>query len=73
MGMNRKWNMKIFEYHDLNGESSTIKNPKLYIIDDDTESDNVMVEGLLHTQDSTTPQDPEPTPKDPEPTPKDAS
>lgn len=55
------------------GSSTTIKNPKLYIIDDDTESDNVMIEGLLHTQDSTTPQDPEPTPKDPEPTPKDTS
>ena len=45
------------------GSSTTIKNPKLYIIDDNTESDNVMIEGLLHTQDSTPPQDPEPTPK----------
>lgn len=46
------------------GSSTTIKNPKLYIIDDDTESDNVMIEGLLHTQDSTSPRDPQPLPKD---------
>lgn len=31
------------------GSSTIIRNPKLYIINDDTESDNVMIEGLLHT------------------------
>lgn len=73
MGMNRKWNMKIFEYHDLNGESSTPSSSHNEIEPMPPVDDNVMVEGLLHTQDSTTPQDPEPTPKDPEPTPKDTS
>ena len=40
------------------GSSTTIRNPKLYIINDDTESDNVMIEGLLHTETEPIPEEP---------------